>query len=73
MHIGALHSDPTFVAMIMELNMEWDTLAKYRVLKNVVSKIIADDVLLYGCTAKHFITVLHVIKHHRATLKLKTC
>ena len=39
--------------------------------------IIVDDVLLYGCTAgqllSYFITVIDVIKHHCATLKLKRC
>ena len=55
--------------------MEWDTLAKEHVLKNVASKIIVDDVLLYGRTSRqlldYFRTVLDVLKHHRATLKLK--
>ena len=57
--------------------MEWDTLAKEHVLKNVASKIIVDDVLLYGRTSRqildYFRTVLDVLKHHRATLKLKKC
>ena len=39
------------------------------------SKIIVDDVLLYGLSAKqllaYFGTVLDVLKYHRATLKLK--
>ena len=39
--------------------------------------IIVDDVLLYGRTAGHcleyFRTVLDVLKHHHATLKLKKC
>ena len=55
--------------------MEWDTLAKERRLKNIVSKIIFYDVLLYGCTAKQFLayfrTFLDVLEHQRATLKLK--
>ena len=44
-------------------------------MKNVAFKIIAADVLLYGCTAKkilyYFRTVLDVLKYHRATLKLE--
>ena len=44
-------------------------------MKNIASKIIFDYVLLYGRTAKqllsYFITVLDVLKNHRATLKLK--
>ena len=50
-------------------------LAKYGGLKCFASKIIVDDVLLYGITAEqllaYFITVLDVIKHHRDTLKLE--
>ena len=41
------------------------------------SKIIVDDVLLYGRTADqllaYFRTVLDVLKHHHTTLKLKKC
>ena len=77
MPIRALNSAPIFVAMMMKLDMEWDTLAKERGLKSILSKIIVDDVLLYGRTEKHLIeyfrTVLEVLKHHRATLKLKNC
>ena len=44
-------------------------------MENFASKIIVDDVLLYGRTADmildYFITVLYILKHHRATLKLK--
>ena len=75
--MGALNSDPNFVAMIMKLQMEWDTLAKERGLKNVASKIIFDDMLLYRRTSEqllaYFQTVLDVLKHHLATLKLKKC
>ena len=70
-----LNAAPTFVAMMMKLQMEWDTLAKGRGLKNVASKITVDGVLLYGCTADHilayFRTFLDFLKHHRTTLKLK--
>ena len=73
--MGALNSDPKFVAMIMKLQMEWDTLAKERGLKTVASKIIFDYMLLYRRTSEqllaYFRTVLDVLKHHRATIKLK--
>ena len=46
-------------------------------MKSFASKIIVDDVLLYGRTATqllaYFITVLDVLKHKPATLKLKRC
>ena len=75
MPIRALNADPTFVAMTMKLQMEWYTLAKQRGLKNVAHKNIVDDVLLYGHTAKQFLsyfrTFVNVLKHHRATIKLK--
>ena len=71
----ALDAAPTFVAMMTNLQMGWDKLAKERGLKSFASKIIVDDVLLYGRTADmildYFITVLYILKHHRATLKLK--
>ena len=77
MPIGALNSAPTFVEMMMKLQMEQDTLAKQRGLKNVAPNIIVDDVLLYGRTAKQHIAylriVLDVLRHHHATLKLKKC
>ena len=34
MTMGSLNTAPTFLAMITKLQMEWDTLAKERVLKN---------------------------------------
>ena len=77
MPMGALNTAPTFVAMVMKLQMEWYTLSKERGLKNVASKIIVDDLLLYGRTAKqlldYFRTVLDVLKRHRITLKPKNC
>ena len=75
MPMGDLNEAPTFGAMMMKLHIYWDKLARERGLKNVASKFIVDDVLLYGRTARkilaYFITVLDVLKHHRATLKLK--
>ena len=50
---------------------------KIRWFKPVASIIIIDYVLLYGYTAEqllaYFRTVLDVLKHHHATLKLKKC
>ena len=75
--MGDLNEAPKFVAMKMELKMEWDTLSKERGLKIFALKIIVDDVLLYGHTAKNLQvysrTVLEILKHHRDTLKLKKC
>ena len=46
-----------------------------RGLKNVASKVIVDEVLLYGRTTEqlicYFRTVLDVLKHHITTLKLE--
>ena len=77
MLMGDLNASPTFVAMMMKLENEWYLQSKERGLKNVASKIIIDDVLLYGRTSKQLIvcfrTVLNFFKHHRATLELKMC
>ena len=74
--MGSLNASRTFLAMMMKLQMEWDTQAKEYCLKNVSSNFIVDDVLLYGCTSRklidYFRTVLDVLKHHRATLNLKS-
>ena len=74
--MGDLNADTTFVAMMMKLQMEWDTVAKEREFKFFAYKTIVDDVLLYGCTSRqlldYFRTVVDVLKHHRATLKIKT-
>ena len=76
MPMGALDSSTTFEEMI-QVQMEWYTLSKERGLIHVATKIIVDNVLLYGCTSKklleYFRTVLDVLKHHLATLKLKKC
>ena len=47
MPMGPLNAAPTFVSMMTKIQMEWYTLARGRGLKNVASKIIVDDVLLY--------------------------
>ena len=48
MPMRVLNTDPTFVSMMINLQMEWVILAKECGLKNVASKVIADDVFLYG-------------------------
>ena len=74
--MGGLNAAPTFVAMIMKLKMEWDTLANQRGIKNVVSKIIVNGVFMCGRTEKQLLaylrTVLDILKHHRATIILKS-
>ena len=74
---GSLNAAPTFVAIMMKLQMEWETLDKQRGLKNVASKIIVDYVSIYGRTDEqllaYFLTFLDVLKHHRNTLKMKKC
>ena len=73
--MGALSTSSTSLAMMMKLQMDWDTLSEELVFKNVPSKIIVDDVLLYGRISgqllAYFRKVLDFLKHHRATLKLK--
>ena len=75
MPMGALNADPTFVAIMTKLKMEWETLYKEHGFKNIPSKSIDDDVLLYGRTYKqllaYFRSVLDVLKQHHAILKLK--
>ena len=75
MPIVELNPAPTFAAIMMKLQMEWDILAKESGLKFFASKIVVDDVLLYGLSEKHIlaysITVLDVLKHYRATLKMR--
>ena len=44
MHIGGLNTVPTYVAIMMKLKIEWDTLAKERGLNCFSSKMIFDDV-----------------------------
>ena len=77
MPMVSLNVAPTFVVMMMKLKMEWDKLAKERGLENVASKIIVDDVLLYGRTSEqilaHFRTFLDLLKNHRATIKPRKC
>ena len=45
--------------------------------KNAASKIIADEVLLYGSTTEqlieYFRRVMYVLKHYHATNKLNKC
>ena len=48
--IGALNKAPTFVSIIMNLQKKWRILAKEQKLEDIVSKILVDDVFLYGHT-----------------------
>ena len=77
MPMGDLNAAPTFLATMMNLHMEWYTPDKEHGLTNVTSKMVVDDVLLYGRTSMHFLdylkTVMDFLKYHRATLKLKKC
>ena len=73
--MGDLDEAPTFATMLMKLQIEWDTLAKELGLKTSAPITIVYEVLLYGCTENqlllYFRTFLDVLKHHRASLKLK--
>ena len=75
MYMGYLNAAPIFVSTTMKLQMEWYTLAKEHVLKFFASKIIVDDVLLYGYTDNNILdylrTVMDVLKYHHAKLNLK--
>ena len=53
--MGDLNAAPTFVAIMMNLQMEWDTLSKDTRLENVASEIIVDNVLLYGHTTSQIL------------------
>ena len=48
MPMGALNSASTFVAMMMELQRQWQALAEDRGIVDCGSKVIVDDVLVYG-------------------------
>ena len=77
MHMGDLNADPNFLSIMVKLQLELDTISKEIGLKNFASKITVYDVLLYRRTAKqilrYFRTIQGVLKHHHATLKLKSC
>ena len=55
MPMGDLNAAPTFVAIMMNLQMEWDTLSKDHRLENVASETIVDNVLLYGHTTSQLL------------------
>ena len=55
MPMPPLNETPRFLAMMIKLQMEWDKLAKERGIKHDASKIIIDDVLLYGRKSKQLI------------------
>jgi hypothetical protein len=77
MPMGALNSAATFVAMMTKLKIKWDYLAQQRGITGAGSKVIVDDVLLYGDSVKsllaYFRCFLEVLQEHRATINLKKC
>ena len=70
MPMGDLNSDPTCVAMMMNLQTEWGTLAKDCTLKNVTSKIIVDDVLLHGRTENQLLAYFRKVPEVQITTPL---
>ena len=77
MPMGALNSAATFCAMMETLKQEWNKVAAEKQIQHCDTKVIVDDVLIYGRDSdeliRYFGVVVDVIKHHRATLKLKKC
>ena len=77
MPMGALNSTATFVAMMTTLQKEWEAKASKLGISGCGFKVIVDDVLLFGreeeTLLRYFRVVLDMLKHHRATLKLKKC
>lgn len=77
MPMGALNSAPTFIAMMMHLQARWEKLAAERGILGCGSKVIVDDVLIYGRKKdqllQYFRSVLNVLKHYRATINLRKC
>ena len=61
----------------MELQRQWQSLAEDRGIVDCGSKVIVDDVLVYGRDQeqllKYFEAVLDILKHCRATINLKKC
>ena len=77
MPMGALNLVPIFMAMMLTLRWKWDHLADEQGIKKCGSKVIVDDVLVYGRDPDsllwYFRVVLEVLKHHHATVKLQKC
>lgn len=67
----------TFVVMMIELQRKWDELAAKRGITGCGSKVIVDDVLVFGREKepllKYFRAVLDVLKHYQATVNLRKC
>ena len=74
MPMGALNSAPVFVAMMLELQGRWNKLAAERGIVACGSKVIVDDVLVFGRVKidllAYFRCVLEVLTHYRATINL---
>ena len=66
MPMGELNAYPTFLTTSENMQKEWDTLDKESDLENIASKIIVDNVFLYGHIEEiimaYFITVLYILK-----------
>ena len=77
MPMGALNSAAKFVAMMAELQKEWDAKAQKLGIKHCGCKVIINDILVHGCNPdnliKYFDVVLDTLKYYRATIKLKKC
>eukprot|EP00957_Ditylum_brightwellii_P146960 11188725-Ditylum_brightwellii.AAC.1 len=63
--------------MMVQLQKKWNKLAAKRGIKHCASKVIVNDVLVYGREKQellgYFRAVLDVLKHHRATVNLRKC
>ena len=66
MPMGELNAYPKFLTTSENMQKEWDTLDKESDLENIASKIIVDNVFLYGHIEEiimaYFITVLYILK-----------
>ena len=77
MPMGALNSAPIFVAMMLTLQRKWDRLVDEQGIEKCGSKVIVDNVLVFGRDPDsllwYFRVVLEVLKHHCTTVKLQKC
>ena len=77
MPMGALNLAPTLVVMMLALQKKWNKLAEEGKIECCGSKVIVDDVILYGWAPasllQYFRAVLEILKHHRAMIKLQKC
>ena len=75
MPMGALNSHAIFVCMMTVIQAEWNVLARQRNIFCCGSATIVDDICLWAVNVAtmllYFPVCLEVLKHYRATLKLK--